>query len=76
VTISGGTIPRWRSRRVFVWNGGSVEAEENRPEVGFRPFGGVWLELRLDVDDEGGADCGEQTGLRNGGQRCWIAIRG
>jgi len=40
-----------------------VEAEENCPEVGFRAFSGVWLKLRLNVDDEGGANRGEQTGL-------------
>jgi hypothetical protein len=42
----------------------SIEAEEDCTEVGFGPFVGIWLELRLDVDDEGGADRGEQTGLR------------
>ena len=30
----------------------------------FRPFARVWLELELDVDDERGADRGEQTGLK------------
>jgi hypothetical protein len=33
-------------------------------EVGFRSSAGIWLEARLDVDDEGGADRGDQTGLR------------
>ena len=33
-------------------------------EVGFRLFAGVRLELELDVDDEGRADRGGQTGLR------------
>jgi hypothetical protein len=28
-----------------------------------RRFGGIWLEVRLDVDDEGGTDAGEQSGL-------------
>jgi hypothetical protein len=41
-----------------------VEGEKDRTEVGFGPFGRIRLEVRLDVDDEGGADCGEQTGLR------------
>ena len=36
-------------------------AEENHAEVGFGPFGGIWLEVRPDVDDEGGAHCREQT---------------
>ena len=56
-----GAIPRWRTRRDFVWSNGSVEVEENGPKVG---IGEVWLELGLDVDDEGGADGGEQTGLK------------
>ena len=43
---------------------GSVEAEENCSEVGFRPFTGVWLELGLDGYDEGGADCRKQTSLK------------
>ena len=50
-------------QRVFVGSDGSIEAEENRAEVCFGSFGGIWLELGLDVDDEGGADCGEQTCL-------------
>jgi hypothetical protein len=41
-----------------------VETEENRAEAGFGPFAGVRLELGLDVDDEGGADRGEQAGLK------------
>ena len=48
---------------VFVGSDGSVEAEENGAEVSFGPFGGIWLELGLDVDDEGGTDCGEETSL-------------
>ena len=59
-----GTTPRRGTRGDFIWRDGSVEAEENRSEVGFGPFIGVWLEIRLDVDDEGGADRGEQAGLR------------
>ena len=41
-----------------------VEAEKDGMEISFRPVAGIWLELRLDVDDEGGTGCGEQTGLR------------
>jgi hypothetical protein len=40
-----------------------VEGEEDCAEVGFGSFGGIRLEVGLDVDDEGGADRGEQTGL-------------
>ena len=59
-----GTIPRWGSGGVFVRDNGPVEAEEDCSEVGFRSFAGIGLEPRLDGDDKGGADCGEQTGLR------------
>ena len=59
----GGAIPHRGSSGVFVRNNGSVEAEEDRSEVGFGPFGRIRLEFRLDVDDEGGADSREQTGL-------------
>jgi len=48
---------------VFVGRNGSVEAEKDCSEVGFRPFVGIWFELRLDVDHESRADCGEQTSL-------------
>ena len=54
MTISAGrAIPRRGSRGVFAWSGGSVEAEEDDSEIGFRPLAGIWLELRLDIDDEG-----------------------
>ena len=59
----GGTTPGSGGGGVFVRSDGSIEAEENHTEVCFGSFGGIWLELGLDVDDEGGADCGEQTGL-------------
>ena len=48
----------------FARSGGSVGARENCSEVGFRPFAGIWLEFALEFDDESGAGCGEQTGLR------------
>ena len=38
---------------------GWIEAEENRPEVSFRSFCWVRLELGLDGDGDGGADGGE-----------------
>jgi hypothetical protein len=37
--------------------------EENRAEVGFGPFTGTRLEVRLGIDNEGGPDRSEQTGL-------------
>ena len=54
------STPRRRSGGILARKNGSVEAEEGRSEVCFRPFTGVWLELGLDVDDEGGADRREQ----------------
>ena len=62
--LLGWATPRRRSGGVFVGSNGSVEAEENRSEVSFGPFGGIWLELGLDVDDESGADRREETSLR------------
>ena len=38
--------------------------EHKRTEVGFRPFARVWLELGLDINGEGGTDCGEQASLK------------
>ena len=52
-----------RSGRVFAGNDVSVEVEEDCAEVAFGRFGGIWLEVRPDVGDEGGTDGGEQTGL-------------
>jgi len=49
---------------VFVWSDRSVEAEENGSQICFRAVAGILLELRLNIDDEGGADRREQTGLR------------
>ena len=62
--LLGRTTPHWRSGGIFVGRDGSVEAEEDRSEVGFRPFARVWLEFGLDVDNEGRADRGEKTGLK------------
>ena len=41
-----------------------VETEENGPEVGFGPVTRTWFKLGLNVNDEGGADCGKQAGLQ------------
>jgi len=52
------------------WHGGGlvrdgrlVEGEEDRTEEGCRLLVRIGLETRVDVDDEGGADGGEQTRL-------------
>jgi hypothetical protein len=42
-----------------------VEGDEDCTEEGCRLITGIWLELRVDVDDESRADCREQTGLEN-----------
>ena len=52
-----------RSGEILVRRNGPVEAEEDRSEVSFRPFAGIWLGLLLDIDDEGGIDHGEQASL-------------
>jgi hypothetical protein len=57
------TSPHQRGSGVFIWKKGSVEAEENRSGVCFRPFAGVRLKLRLEVDYEGGADSREKINL-------------
>ena len=44
-------------------NGGLVEGEEDGTEEGGGLFVGIRLEIRMDVDDEGGADGREQAGL-------------
>ena len=56
--LGGGTIPHWEDN-VLARGKGSVEGKENRSEVCFRPFAGVWFEFGLDVDGEGGTDGGE-----------------
>ena len=53
---------------------GLIEAEEDRSEVQFRSFRCAWFELGLGIDDEGGADGGEQTGL--GSRSACISIKG
>jgi hypothetical protein len=59
-----------RNGGVFTGNNGSVEAKENGAEIGFGPFGGIGLKVGLDIDDEGGADRGEQTSLRTRSTLC------
>ena len=63
MTISARGPLHWRRGGDFVGSNGSVGAQEDCAKVGFGPFGGIWLEVGLDVDNEGGADCREQTGL-------------
>ena len=40
-----------------------VESEEDCTEEGGGLLVGIGLEIRMDVDDKGGADCREQAGL-------------
>jgi hypothetical protein len=44
-------------------DGGLIESEEDNTEEGRRLLVRIRLEVRMDTDDESGADCGEQTGL-------------
>jgi hypothetical protein len=67
--MEGGTLifelkDSYGDGRPRVWRGLRPRCEEDCTEVGFRSSAGIWLEARLDVDDEGRADRGEQTGLR------------
>ena len=45
-------------------NGGLVESEEYGTKKGSGLFIRIGLEIRMDVDDKGGADCREQTSLQ------------
>ena len=52
------------------WNGGDltgdgglIESDEDGTEEGRRLLVGIGLEVRMDIDDEGGADGREQTRL-------------
>ena len=47
----------------FVWDRGLVEGEKDGPEEGHRLVAGIWLKLRMDIYNEGGADGGEQARL-------------
>ena len=44
-------------------NGGLVESEKDSTEEGDGLFIGIRLELRLDIDGKGRADCRKQTSL-------------
>ena len=48
----------------FVRDGGLVEGEKDRAEKSCGLFVRIGLEARVDIDDEGGADGGKQTRLR------------
>ena len=61
------------ARRAFLkrWNDGGltgdgrlIESEEDGSEEGRRSIVRIGLEVRMDVDDKGGADGGEQTSLQ------------
>jgi len=54
----------------FVWDGRLVEGEEDCTEDGCRLLVRIGLETRVDIDDEGGTDGGEQTRL--GGRVRWL----
>jgi len=45
-------------------DGGLVESEENGAEEGGGLLVRIGSEVGMDIDDEGGADGGEQTGLQ------------
>ena len=47
----------------FIRDGGLVEGEKDHVEEGCRLFIRIGLEPRVDVDDEGGTNGGEQTRL-------------
>ena len=51
-----------RNGRGFTGDGGLIESEEDGAE-GSGLVIWIWLEVRMDIDDESGADGGEQTGL-------------
>jgi len=53
-----------RGGRGITRDGGLVESEENGTEEGGGLFVRIGLEVGVDVDDEGGADGREQTGLQ------------
>jgi hypothetical protein len=65
----GHDLARWtflngRNGGGLAGNGGLVESEEDGAEEGGRLLVGIGLEIRMDVDDEGGADGREQAGLQ------------
>ena len=68
-TRCGDDLTRWasldgRNSVGLSGNGGLVESEEDSSEEGGGLFVGIGLEVRVDVDDEGGTDGREQAGLQ------------
>jgi len=59
----GRTGPLWDCRGVSTKSGVIELVEENAKESGGL-FAWVWLEPGMNLDNEGGSHCGEQTGLR------------
>ena len=58
-----GASPLWESRNVVVSERGVVNlVNENTKESGGLAVG-IRFELGVDLDDKGGSDCREQTGL-------------
>ena len=57
------SLGRWGGRSV-TGDRGLIESEENCAEEGGGLLVRIGLEVRMDVDDEGGADGREQTGLQ------------
>ena len=55
-------LGKWDGRGL-TRDGGLIESEEDRAEEGGGLLVRIGLEVRMDVDDECGADGGEQTGL-------------
>jgi len=56
------SLGRWDGGSV-TGDGGLIESEEDGSEEGSGLFVGIELKVRMDVDDEGGADGREQTSL-------------
>ena len=54
----------WWDGRGLTRDGGLIESEEDRAEEGGGLLVRIGLEVRMDVDDEGRADGGEQTSLQ------------
>ena len=61
--LAGRDLLNGRNGRGFAWDWGLVEGEEDGAEECHRLVVGGGLELGTDVDDEGRADCREQTGI-------------
>ena len=60
----GGTCPGGRRDNLFARSGRLVQSKEDGTKIFHRLVAGVRLQFRLDIDNEGRADCGEQTSLR------------